>query len=389
MFKICFTTTESPDTFPINPIGYIDINYSRVKVLYMRAQRQYHTAISFRGVFPAFLLTLSVAIAAGCDGTNAESKIPSTSTAEIKIGYFANATHAQAVLGVASGDFERAIAPAKLTTRVFNAGPSIIEAMFAGEIDIAYVGPGPALTAFQKSKGNAIRVIAGAASNGVVIVARKELGITSFDQLKGKKLATPQHGNTQDISARYFIGEKFGDEALSSIVAIGNAEQLGMMKRGDIDAAWVPEPWGQRLITEAGATLVAEEKDLWPGKDFTLTVVITTPKLLKKTPDVIERVLSVHHKWTVKLQTEPDAQVKPLGDALFALLGQRLAEGVLPAAMKRVAFTDTPNAASFESFAAWSTQLGFTRSSVPLTTLIDTTIIDRIAATPTTQAAQP
>lgn len=334
-------------------------------------------------------LSILITTATGCNETESDAMTPSSnSIAEVKFGYFANATHAQAVLGVASGDFAKAIAPVKLTTRVFNAGPSLIEAMFAGEVDIAYVGPGPALTAFQKSKGNGIRVIAGAASNGVVIVARKELGITSFDQLRGMKLATPQHGNTQDISARHFIGEKFGADAVSNVVAIGNAEQLGMMKRGDIDAAWVPEPWGQRLITEAGAMLVAEEKDLWPDKDFTLTVVVVSPKFLREHPDVVEQVLNVHHSWTTKLQTKPDAHLQPLGDALFALLGKRLPEGVLPAAMKRIKFTDKPGAASFEAFAAWSAQLGFTRSAVPLTQLIDTAILDRIVSAPATQNAR-
>ncbi|MEO6435936.1 MAG: ABC transporter substrate-binding protein, partial [Tepidisphaeraceae bacterium] len=322
----------------------------------------------------------------------AADKLGAESAGEVKLGYFANVTHAQAVLGVASGDFERAIAPATLTTRLFNAGPSLIEAMFAGEVDIAYVGPGPALAAFQKSKGQGIRVIAGAAGDGVVIVARKGLGIASFDQLKGRKLATPQHGNTQDISARHFLQQKFGSDAITNIVPISNAEQVGMMRRGDIDAAWVPEPWGQMLISQADATLVAEEKDLWPDKRFSLTVVITTPAFLKAHPDVVQRMLAVHHDWTLKLQNGRQAYLQALEDALFKLQGKRLPEGVLATALDRVRFIDAPDAGSFEAFAAWSNALGFARSSVSLTDLIDTTILDSVITAPSTQttpATQP
>src|SRR5262249_19246224 len=159
-------------------------------------------------------------------------------------GYFANLSHAQAVLGVASGDFGRAIAPVKLESTVFNAGPSLVEALFAGQIDIGYIGPGPAVTAHRKSRGRGIRVVAGGAADGVVTLARS--GISSMADLAGKTLATPQLGNTQDISARHFVGPK-------DIVPIANAEQIAMLARGEIDAAWAPEPWGERLVRETGA----------------------------------------------------------------------------------------------------------------------------------------
>src|SRR3954470_12832969 len=126
-----------------------------------------------------FLALLTAAL--GCDKDKGSSS--NSSAPQVRLGYFANVTHAQAVLGVSSGDYERAIAPAKLSTKVFNAGPSLIEALFAGEIDIGYVGPGPAINAHAKSKGSGIRVIAGAAANGVLIVARKDAGIDSISQL--------------------------------------------------------------------------------------------------------------------------------------------------------------------------------------------------------------
>jgi NitT/TauT family transport system substrate-binding protein len=298
----------------------------------------------------------------------------------VTIGYFANLTHAQAVLGVASGDFERAVAPLKLETKLFNAGPSLVEALFAGEIDIGYVGPGPALSAYQRSGGKGIRVVGGAAANGVVVVARKGSGIQTFADLAGKRVATPQLGNTQDISARHYLSSVLKQTDLTRVVPVENAEQVALFERGDVDAAWVPEPWGQRLITEAGATLVGEEKDLWPTKEFLLTLVVTTPEFLAKRPDVVEAVLKVHRAWTRRLTSEPEAHAAELGDALFTLSGKHLPPGVLPAALKRVRFVDDPGLDTLRTFANWKHDLGFDRGEADLGALVDTSALERASA---------
>ena len=298
------------------------------------------------------------------------------------IGYFANLTHAQAVLGVASGDFERAVAPFKLETKIFNAGPSLIEALFAGEIDIGYVGPGPALSAFERSAGKGIVVVAGAAANGVVIVARKGSGITTLADLAGKRVATPQLGNTQDISARHYLTSVLKQTDLRTVMPVDNAEQAAMFNRGDVDAAWVPEPWGQRLVTETGATLVAEEKDLWPDKQFLLTLVVTTPEFLAKKPEVVQAVLKAHRAWTRKLTSEPSAHVAELGDALFTLTGKRLPPGVLPAALARVQFVDDPGVSTLRTFAAWKHDLGLERGggTLDIQAMVNTSAMERAAA---------
>jgi NitT/TauT family transport system substrate-binding protein len=217
------------------------------------------------------LLGVSVAVlllALGCDNSTSTGGGggPTTATAgsgsgleQVRIGYFANLTHAQAVLGVASKDFDNAVAPTKVKTKVFNAGPSLIEALFAGEIDVGYVGPGPALNAFAKSRGQGIRVIAGAAANGVVIVARKDAGINSLADLRGKRVATPQLGNTQDIAAKYYLSHELGQKDLNNVLPVPNAEQAAMMAGGQIDAAWAPEPWGSFLVAQTGAKVVAQE----------------------------------------------------------------------------------------------------------------------------------
>jgi NitT/TauT family transport system substrate-binding protein len=315
------------------------------------------------------LWTLSLA---GCGKASAGPR-------PVRVGYFANATHAQAVLGVASGDFARALGARKLEAKVFNAGPSLIEALFAGEIDVGYVGPGPILNGDYASHGEGIRVIAGAAANGVVIVARGDSDVRSLEDLAGKRIATPQMGNTQDISARHFVQATLkGDEA-KSVVPIENAQQGAMLARGEIDAAWVPEPWGQRLIAENGARLIAEEKDLWPGHEFALTLVVTTPEFLAREPEAVEALLRVHHAWTERLAREPQAHAAELGDALFALTGKRLAAGVLPAALARVTFEDEPLEDTLRAFSTFKRDLGFGHASVDTQRLVDTSILHRLA----------
>ena len=315
----------------------------------------------------------------GCQRSEKAGDSTSPPPKEVRLGYFANITHAQAVLGIESGEFATAIAPVALKTKVFNAGPSLMEALSAGAIDVGYVGPGPVLASHGRSRGEAVRVICGAAANGVVIVARKDSGIKTLKDLAGKRIATPQHGNTQDIAARNYVTRELGQKDHKNVIAVPNAEQAAMMQRGEIDAAWVPEPWGARLMVDAEATLVAEEKDLWPNKSFSLTVVVTTPEFLKAHPDIIEKLLGVHRRWTRRLNQEGPAQLSALGDALFKLTGKKLPTAVIREAFGRVVFTDDPMQSTFASMGQWTFDLGFG----PQLSRLDTLFVPDAASKPT------
>jgi NitT/TauT family transport system substrate-binding protein len=319
---------------------------------------------------------LAIGLLVAVSGCHRDSAQP----AQVTVGYFANLTHAQAVLEVASGELEKAVSPAKLETKVFNAGPSLIEALFAGAIDIGYVGPGPVISGFIKSGGKGIRVVAGAAADGVVVVARKGSGIQSFADLKGRKIGTPQLGNTQDISARHYLTAVLKQTQLDNVVPIDNPEQASMFSRGELDAAWAPEPWGQRLISETGATLIGEEKDLWPSGELLITLVVTTPEFLAAHRDIVESFLRVHRTWTQRLAAEPGRYVEALGDALFVLNGKRLGPGILPAALKRVRFTDDPGVTSLQTFALWRHDLGFEPKVADLNGLVDEAALKSVAA---------
>jgi NitT/TauT family transport system substrate-binding protein len=320
------------------------------------------------------VLLAGVAVVAGCDHGSASPPSDGESD-EVRLGYFGNVTHAQAVLGTATGDFAAAVAPVKFSTKVFNAGPSLIEALLTGNIDIGYVGPGPALSAWEKSHGQGIRVIAGAAANGVLIVARKGANISALSDLAGKKIATPQQGNTQDIAARHYLTAVLKQADTNNVIPVANAEQAGLMQRGEIDAAWAPEPWGSRLIAEAGAVKVAEEKELWPNKKFVLTVVVATPDFIRKHPETVRKVLSVHTKWTSLLQQEPQKYETQLVDALFALSGKRLPPGVVDRALETVGFTNNPLPETFTTMGQWAFELGFAKGPPKIDGLIDLSLL--------------
>jgi NitT/TauT family transport system substrate-binding protein len=320
----------------------------------------------------------------GCDSKNSSSTTTApaqvAAVTEVRLGYFPNLTHGQALLGVSSGDFANAVAPATFKDVQFNAGPNLIEALFARQIDIGYVGPGPVISAWARSHGKDIRVISGAAANGVVIVARKDSGIHTLADLVGKKIATPQHGNTQDIAARHYVTGVLKQPDTTNVLGIPNADQAGMMLRGDIDASWAPEPWGSILVDRAGGQVIGEEKDLWPGKEFSLTVIVTTPDFLSAHPDVVAKILAVHQQWTDRLASDPSKYLPQLQDALKAKTGKALPDNIAAAALGRVKFTTVALPDTFESNAQWSVDLGFTKEKPDLTGLIDLSILKGLPA---------
>lgn len=321
-------------------------------------------------VATAFFFTLMSACT-----TQAETPKAPKGTKEIRLGYFANVAHAQAMIGGQTGELAAAVSPARLTHRIFNGGPTLVEALFAGELDIGFIGPGPVINAFARSNGEGIRVIAAGASNGVVIVARENSGIESMADLKGRRIATPQLGNTQDISARRYLLRELRDVNDNQVISIPNAEQTGLMMRGEIDAAWVPEPWGARLVKEAGGRIIAEEKDLWPGGEFTLTVVVTTPEFLERHEEVVRRFLVAHQAITRRLNSDPEVCAALLNEAMKAESGKTLSVDVLRTAMSRTKYTTQVLEGTFRTYSKWMREVGFGKREVDLRGLIDTKIL--------------
>ena len=217
-------------------------------------------------------------------------------------------------------------------------------------------------------------------------IARKDAGIDSLSQLSGKRLATPQMGNTQDLSAKHYVMAELKQKDVNNVLPIANTEQGTLMARKEIDAAWAPEPWGSRLIIEGQAKLLALEKDLWPNKQFSLTLVVTTPQYLQKHPDIVERILIVHLRMTRWLNAQPQNWATPLDQALKQLTGKALPAGVVSSSMNYVQFSEEPLEETLSTMNQWAYELKLTNNPALGPGLVDTTILRKVQAqSPTTQ----
>jgi len=231
--------------------------------------------------FRTAIALLAVAVCACGIATSASENTRLT----IRLGYFPNLTHAGALLGVENGYFNSALgASATIEPHTFNAGGDAVTAILSGAIDVAFVGPNSTANAFVQSHGQALRVISGATSGGALLVVKP--GISSVDQLKGKRIADPQLGGTQDVALRWFLKcHGFKTDASGggdvSILPQDNSQALAAFRLGQIDGAWLPEPWASRLTLEAGAKVLVDERDLWPGRSFVTTNVIIVTTFLR------------------------------------------------------------------------------------------------------------
>src|SRR5450432_185937 len=219
--------------------------------------------------------------------------LPGVGQTVVRVGAFPNITHAQAMVGKANGWFEKALGPsAKIEWTSFNAGPSAIEALFSGAIDMTYVGPNPAITGYVRSNGEALRVISGAASGGASLIVRNDSGINKPEDFHGKRVASPQFGNTQDVALRNWLknhGMKTNDKGGDvQIVPMANPDQLTLFLKKDLDAAWAPEPWATRLIHEGNGRLFVDERTLWPDGQFVIGLLVVNTKFLKEHPDLVK-----------------------------------------------------------------------------------------------------
>jgi NitT/TauT family transport system substrate-binding protein len=313
-----------------------------------------------------------------------------TPAPQLRLGYFGNVTHAPALVGVQNGlvaDALKAAGTATLTTQVFNAGPAAIEALNAGAIDAAYVGPNPAINSFVKSSGESVAVIAGAAAGGAQLVVKPQ--ITSPDQLRGKVLATPQLGGTQDVALRAYLASKGlattpnggGDVTVNPTE---NAQTLKLFADGKLDGAWLPEPWASRLVLQAGAKVLVDEKDLWDGTgtgkpgQFPTTVLIVSRKFAAEHPQTVEALLKGHVAAVDWLATAGAAEKAAAVNAgLKASSGAELPADVIDRALANITFTTDPLAGAFPRLLHDGAAAGVTKEA-DITGLFDLHWLDEL-----------
>lgn len=306
--------------------------------------------------------------------------------AVLRVGAFPNVTHPQAMVGKATGWFEKKMGPnVRVEWKSFNAGPSAIEALYANAIDMAYVGPNPTITGYVRSNGEALRVIAGACSGGASLVVRSDSGIEKASDFRGKRVASPQLGNTQDVALRAWLKsnglrtrDKGGD---IQVIPLANPDQLTLFLKKDLDAAWAPEPWAARLIREGNGRLFLDERTLWPGGQFVTTNLIVSTKFLRDHPDVVKRWLDAHVEITDWINGHPSDAKTLLNQQIHRETGRALPALVLDDAFGRLQVTYDPLRSSLMTSAKSAFEAGFLGRVMPdLSRLYDLALLNQVLA---------
>ncbi|MBD0692023.1 aliphatic sulfonate ABC transporter substrate-binding protein [Streptomyces sp. CBMA123] len=310
----------------------------------------------------------------------------------VKIGYFANLTHGTPLVGLQEGIFQKQLGATQVRTQIFNAGPAEIEALNAGSIDIGWIGPSPAINGYTKSNGQSLKIIGGSASGGVKLVVNPDK-IGSLDDLRGKKIATPQLGNTQDVALlNYLAGKGYKVDAASgagdvSVVRTDNKVTPDAYKSGSIDGAWVPEPTASKLVT-LGAKVLLNEKDVWPDKKFVITNIIVSQKFLKEHPDVVEAVLRGSVDTNAFIKADPDKAKADANEAIKKEAGNALEPGVLDPAWADIDFLDDPLANTLQAEADHAVTAGLLKlprsssagAGASLNGIYDLTLLNKVLA---------
>ncbi len=311
------------------------------------------------------LLTAGVAavavLAAGC-GSSATASGGGSSPVVLRLGFLANITHEPALVGLEKGFFAKQLGKnVTLKTTIFSSGTEETTALLAGQLDAAYVGPNPAINAWQKSNGTAIKIISGAATGGASLVVKK--GITSPAQLKGKSLATPSLGNTQDVAVRYWLKQHGltttptggGDVAIKPIKP--NSAAVLEFKSGQIDGGWEPEPYATEMVLDGGTRLV-NEASLWPAGKFVTTDLVVTQSFLKAHPSAVDGLLKGQIQANSYINANGAAAAQAANTELTKLLGKGLPGSVLTQSLTYLHFTNDPIASSLATDAQHAVAVG-------------------------------
>lgn len=306
------------------------------------------------------IFLVSLVLITGCtSNVNETSSTTEQPISTLRVGYFPNITHAQALVGLADGTFQQALGDITIEPYTFNAGPAEIEAMFADQIDLAYIGPSPALNAYVQSEGEAIRIISGSMSGGAAFVVQPELAAAyqtqGDDAFIGKTFASPQQGNTQDVALRTYFQDKGLLEQVK-ISPMANADQLSLFSQKQLDGAWVPEPWVSRLVAEAGGVVLQEDAAV-------TTVIIVSTDFLEEQPAVVKQWLQGQQQVTDWIIANPAAAQTAVNTQLEELSGTPLATTVLATAWDRLSPTVTPDQAGIETMRTAAEALGFIDSA--------------------------
>ena len=295
--------------------------------------------------------------------------------AELRLGYFPNVTHASALIGLEKGLFAKELGSTKLVPTKFNDGPTEVSAFLGGSLDAGFIGSGPAINAFAKSNGEAVRLVAGGTSGGAQLVVTAD--ISKPEDLVGKTVVTPALGNTQDVSLKKWLSDK-GLKDKVQVTNRENAQTLDAFKKGEVQAAWLPEPWSSRLVLDAGAKVLLDEKELWRDGKFPTTVLLVRTQFLKDHPKSVEallRGLLASNEYAKSNDADAKAAVNK---QLEALTGKGLNAKVIDRAFTSITLDPDPLASTFPQLAKDAVTAGIAQKETDLSGFVDLSALNAV-----------
>ena len=287
-----------------------------------------------------------------------------TTEEKIRIAFFPSIVHAVPIIGVENEIFKENLdEQRKIEVKIFDSGPQVIESLFSNSIDIAYVGPGPVINGYLKSDGEALKILAGAADGGASFIAQKDSGLDSIENFDGKRIAAPQISNTQDVSLRHYLStnglqpvEKGGTVY---VLNISNPDIYTLFAKGDIDGAWVPEPWATMLVQDLDGIRIFNESQFWPDKQFSSVLLIGRTDYVENNPKVIQNWIESNEKTVQWINNNPEQTKKVYSEFLTDYMGKTLPDEIIDESFSNLIITSDPLKKSVYTFAERADSLGY------------------------------
>ena len=283
---------------------------------------------------------------------------------KIRVAFFPSIGHIIPIVGLEEKIFEKGIGEEKqIETKLFDSGPQVIESIFSGSIDVAYVGPGPIINGFLKSDGKDIKILSGAASGGASFIIQPNSGLESLENFDGKRIASPQISNSQDVSLRHYL-ESHGLKSVENggtvfVLNISNPDIYTLFAKGDIDGAWVPEPWATILVQELDGIRLFNEEKLWPNEEFASVLLIVRTEYLENNPETIQKWVESHEKTVTWINANPDKSKSLFSSFLIDYMGKSLPTKIIDESFSNITITSDPIKNSVIIFAERADSLGY------------------------------
>ena len=307
------------------------------------------------GIAAVIAIAIIVGLSSGQEQSNRD---------QIRVAFFPSIGHAVPIVGLGNGIFQNGIGEEiKIETKIFDSGPQVIESIFSSSIDVAYVGPGPVINGFLKSDGKDIKILAGAASGGASFIVKSDSELDSIENFAGKRIASPQISNSQDVSLRHYLAsnglkpiEKGGTVF---VLNVSKPDIYTLFAKGDIDGAWVSEPWATMLVQELDGVRLFNEEKLWPNEQFASVLLIARTNYIENNPEIIHNWIKSHEETVLWINSNPDKSKSMFSDFLLGYMGKSLPSEIIDESFSNLTITDDPIKNSVFTFAERADSLGY------------------------------